>query len=399
MQAFQRSSRAQELLDDESRAVFNQKAPSTDEQDLQGRFANLSPKASAGRLVFSAALQGSSEHFCEEAGKEAPQTLAGAQLEAAHATTNGVGQQQKQEHHLVTSRVADATRSTFQAARDANQNYGVTDKIGEGAKSAYTKARDFEQQHHVTSRVSDATRSTFQAARDANQKYGVTDKIGEGARSACTKARDFEQQHHVTSRVSDATRSTFQAARDANQKYGVTDKIGEGAKSAYTKARDFEQQHHVTSRVSDATRSTFQAARDANQKYGVTDKIGEGAKSAYTKARDFEQQHHVLDKVGSGMKAGLSGAASAASSVAKGANPFAKSSPQVEAQAFKLFLAKVAFDDLLAFGSLCKGQFAESVPRSPQPESLPVRSSSGRVLEGLSDLELQLVTGIAASTS
>ena len=279
MQILRQSSRAQELLGDQTGAL---PAPLSDLEGVEvaetaheahPRFGNLSPKAMAGTAVFSAAMQATS----------GPNSPAGGASPAQDLDRNGDR---------------------------------ATDKIEEGAK---------EPQHHVTSKVVGATQSAFQAVRDTNQKYGVTDKIGEGAKSAYTKARDFEQQHHVTSKVVGATQSAFQAARDTNQKYGVTDKIGEGAKSAYTKARDFEQQHHVTSKVVGATQSAFQAVRDTNQKYGVTDKIGEGAKSAYTKARDFEQQHHVTSKVASGLKAGVSGAASAAGSLAKGSNPFTHS--------------------------------------------------------------------------
>ena len=284
MQILKQSSRAQELLGDQTGALpsplfFEGVGVAETANEAHPRFGNLSPKAMAGTAVFSAAMQASS-------GSSSP---AGAS-----------------------------------PAQDRDRNFDrEADKIEEGVK---------EPQQHVTSKLVGATQSAFQAARDTNQKYGVTDKIGEGAKAAYTKARDFEQQHHVTSKVVGATQSAFQAARDTNQKYGVTDKIGEGAKAAYTKARDFEQQHHVTSKVVGATQSAFQAARDTNQKYGVTDKIGEGAKVAYTKARDFEQQHHVTSKVASGLKAGVSGAASAAGSLAKGSNPFTHSATEVEAQ-------------------------------------------------------------------
>ncbi|CAE7211034.1 unnamed protein product [Symbiodinium natans] len=290
MQALKRSPRVLKLLDedDESKALLT---VLPDGRDVDGatpaKFSKMSPKAMAGTSVFSAAM-------------------------LATEPNSPVGE--------------DAARPS-----EMHSDHSIANIDAEGAPS---KTPDSEQKHTVTSKVAGATVATFQAARDANQKYGVTDKIGEGAKAAYTKARDFEQQHHVTSKVAGATVATFQAARDANQKYGVTDKIGEGAKAAYTKARDFEQQHHVTSKVAGATVATFQAARDANQKYGVTDKIGEGAKAAYTKARDFEQQHHVTSQVANGLKAGASGAASAASSLAKGSNPFAqRPSPEAEVNA------------------------------------------------------------------
>ncbi|CAE7716061.1 unnamed protein product [Symbiodinium sp. CCMP2592] len=310
MQILKQSSRAQELLRDQAGALpsplsLEGVGVAETAHEAHPRFGNLSPKAMAGTAVFSAAMQASS----------GPSSPAGA------------------------SRAQDRDRNLDREA----------DKIEEGVK---------QPQQHVTSKVVGATQSAFQAARDTNQKYGVTDKIGEGAKVAYTKARDFEQQHHVTSKVVGATQSAFQAARDTNQKYGVTDKIGEGAKVAYTKARDFEQQHHVTSKVVGATQSAFQAARDTNQKYGVTDKIGEGAKVAYTKARDFEQQHHVTSKVASGLKAGVSGAASAAGSLAKGSNPFTHSATEVEAQGIR------------------EGQLPESFPGGAQWQSVPVTPTS-----------------------
>ena len=117
------------------------------------------------------------------------------------------------------------------------------------AVSTAVKTRDFEEKHHLTQRAVEATRSSLEAARDANRKYGVTEKIGQGMATAATKTVEFEREHQVRSRAMQAARASVDAARDANQKYGITDKIGQGAAGAYSKAKEIEQKHHVTSTV------------------------------------------------------------------------------------------------------------------------------------------------------
>jgi len=121
--------------------------------------------------------------------------------------------------------------------------------VVQGVSAAFQKTKDFEQKHHLTQRAVQGTRSSVEAVRDANRQYGVTEKIGQGLASAANKTVEFEREHQVRSRAMQAARASVDAARDANQKYGITQKMGQGAHAAYSKAREIEQKHHVTSTV------------------------------------------------------------------------------------------------------------------------------------------------------
>ena len=113
-----------------------------------------------------------------------------------------------------------------------NDQSSLKEKLGQGVSMA-----------------AQATRSSVEAARDANRKYGVTEKIGQGMSTAANKTVEFEREHQVSSRAMQAARASVSAVRDANQKYGITEKMSQGAVAAYSKARDVEQKHHVTSTV------------------------------------------------------------------------------------------------------------------------------------------------------
>ena len=113
-----------------------------------------------------------------------------------------------------------------------NDQSSLKEKLGQGVSMA-----------------AQATRSSVEAARDANRKYGVTEKIGQGISTAANKTVEFEREHQVSSRAMQAAHASVSAVRDANQKYGITEKMSQGAVAAYSKARDIEQKHHVTSTV------------------------------------------------------------------------------------------------------------------------------------------------------
>ncbi|CAE7807715.1 PDE12 [Symbiodinium necroappetens] len=203
MQILRQSSRAQELLGDQTGAL---PAPLSDLEgvdvaetahEAHPRFGNLSPKAMAGTAVFSAAMQATS----------GPSSPAGGASPAQDRDRNGdratdkIEEGAKEPQHHVTSKVVGATQSAFQAARDTNQKYGVTDKIGEGAKSAYTKARDFEQQHHVTSKVASGLKAGISGAASA-------------AGSLAKGSNPFT--HSATSQTEVNSRNPFREVRNGN---------------------------------------------------------------------------------------------------------------------------------------------------------------------------------------
>eukprot|EP00439_Symbiodinium_sp_Y106_P085652 s1004_g29.t1 len=180
MQILKQSSRAQELLGDQTGALpsplfFEGVGVAETANEAHPRFGNLSPKAMAGTAVFSAAMQASS-------GSSSPAGASPAQDRDRNfdreADKIEEGVKEPQQH--VTSKLVGATQSAFQAARDTNQKYGVTDKIGEGAKVAYTKARDFEQQHHVTSKVASGLKAGVSGAASA-AGWRPRGEFGEGA--------------------------------------------------------------------------------------------------------------------------------------------------------------------------------------------------------------------------
>eukprot|EP00931_Biecheleriopsis_adriatica_P026201 TRINITY_DN15959_c0_g1_i2.p1 TRINITY_DN15959_c0_g1~~TRINITY_DN15959_c0_g1_i2.p1 ORF type:complete len:394 (+),score=75.98 TRINITY_DN15959_c0_g1_i2:51-1232(+) len=141
-------------------------AGSAESSPSSSKFANLSPKASVGSAVMSAALE---PPRAQEPG-------------VAAKISNGVG-------------------AAVAKTREVNAAYGITDKIQQGASSAATQARDFEQKHQVSARAAEAARGAVAAARDANQKYHITDRIGQGVKSAASATVEFEKKHQVTSRV------------------------------------------------------------------------------------------------------------------------------------------------------------------------------------------------------
>lgn len=149
------------------------------------KFAELSPKARAGSMAFSAAFEEKSE------------------MESQGVATGSTSDQSSLKEKLGqgVSMAAQATRSSVEAARDANRKYGVTEKIGQGISTAANKTVEFEREHQVSSRAMQAARASVSAVRDANQKYGITEKMSQGAVAAYSKARDIEQKHHVTSTV------------------------------------------------------------------------------------------------------------------------------------------------------------------------------------------------------
>lgn len=155
------------------------------------KFAGLSPKARAGSMAFSAAFE-------EKSLEKESQGVAKAG-EQSHSTNDQSSLKEKLGQGV--SMAAQATRSSVEAARDANRKYGVTEKIGQGISTAANKTVEFEREHQVSSRAMQAARVSVSAVRDANQKYGITEKMSQGAVAAYSKARDIEQKHHVTSTV------------------------------------------------------------------------------------------------------------------------------------------------------------------------------------------------------
>ena len=161
--------------------------------------------------------------------------------------------------------MGDLGRKVFKHVFPSSQNW-------QGVATAAKKTMEFEQKHHLTERAAQATRSSVEAAREANQKYGVTQKIGQGVSTAVNKTVEFERQHQVSSRAMQAARSSVDAARDANQQYGITRKIGQGASAAYSKAREIEERHHVTSTVASGIKTGASHAVSAASSVGS--KIG-----------------------------------------------------------------------------------------------------------------------------
>eukprot|EP00435_Cladocopium_sp_Y103_P035637 s679_g9.t1 len=185
------------------------------------KFAQMTPKARAGSLAFSAAFETETAPQPAGAGSAGP-TGSTAGLTASNGATSTTG---------------------FSAVS------AVSAGVVQGASVAFQKTKDFEQKHHLTQRAVEGTRSSVEAVRDANRQYGVTEKIGQGLATAAHKTVEFEREHQVRSRAMQAARASVDAARDANQKYGITQKMGQGAHAAYSKAREIEQKHHVTSTV------------------------------------------------------------------------------------------------------------------------------------------------------
>lgn len=153
---------------------------------------------------------------------------------------------------LVLDRQARAGSMAFSAAFEEKslekESQGVA-KAGEQSHSTNDQSSVKEKLGQGVSMAAQATRSSVEAARDANRKYGVTEKIGQGISTAANKTVEFEREHQVSSRAMQAARASVSAVRDANQKYGITEKMSQGAVAAYSKARDIEQKHHVTSTV------------------------------------------------------------------------------------------------------------------------------------------------------
>lgn len=153
---------------------------------------------------------------------------------------------------LVLDRQARAGSMAFSAAFEEKslekESQGVA-KAGEQSHSTNDQSSLKEKLGQGVSMAAQATRSSVEAARDANRKYGVTEKIGQGISTAANKTVEFEREHQVSSRAMQAARASVSAVRDANQKYGITEKMSQGAVAAYSKARDIEQKHHVTSTV------------------------------------------------------------------------------------------------------------------------------------------------------
>lgn len=182
--------------------------------------------------------------------------------------------------------------------------YQISQRVGQGVSTAAQKAVDFEQKHHLTQRTVDATRSSVEAARDANRNWA-----GDGWCILCHFGLGTLPRMAVKSFRSDSWKvqiklpcchtlsfwcrspmfllqlANLTAATSPSQgKYGVTEKIGQGITTAATKTVEFERDHQVTSRAMQAAKSSVNAARDMNQKYGITEKMGQGASAAYSKA-------------------------------------------------------------------------------------------------------------------
>eukprot|EP00933_Yihiella_yeosuensis_P014050 TRINITY_DN12745_c1_g1_i1.p1 TRINITY_DN12745_c1_g1~~TRINITY_DN12745_c1_g1_i1.p1 ORF type:complete len:426 (-),score=74.25 TRINITY_DN12745_c1_g1_i1:91-1368(-) len=175
------------------------------EASSPSRFKTMSPKATAGADLFSASLHPQEESDVARGQEEEPS---------------------------VGARIGQGIHTAASKTREANQRYGVTEKIGQGAVMAG---------QGVVTAVS--------KTKEANQKYGVTDKIGQGVVTAVSKTREANQKYGVTDKIGQGAVTAVQKTREANQKYGVTEKIGQGATTAVSKTREFEQKHHVTSRV------------------------------------------------------------------------------------------------------------------------------------------------------
>ncbi|CAJ1373143.1 unnamed protein product [Effrenium voratum] len=107
-----------------------------------------SPKAAAGTLVFSAAYEGA-------VGDQGP--------------PKGEGEEGAELIRSTVSRRRSGKASPRQPKRawslSRNTTYGITEKIGSGAKTAYSKAREFDEKHQVTSKT--ASKNPFGAPQTA----------------------------------------------------------------------------------------------------------------------------------------------------------------------------------------------------------------------------------------
>mmetsp|Transcript_41310 Transcript_41310/g.82715 ORF Transcript_41310/g.82715 Transcript_41310/m.82715 type:complete len:231 (-) Transcript_41310:185-877(-) len=131
-----------------------------------------------------------------------------------------------------SAQVYSAAKGTYEAVRDAETNYRISEKITDGVKSTVASARRMEEDYQLSQKVAEA---------------GT--KASEALTAAARRAQELEQQHEIRDRVALALREGWESIRYAGEtlseyerEYQVTERIKDTLYQGYEQASEYCKQ-------------------------------------------------------------------------------------------------------------------------------------------------------------
>jgi len=80
----------------------------------------------------------------------------------------------------------------------------IVRSAGNGAVSAYEKAKSFNEEHQITQKAGEAARASFAKAKELNEKYQITTRSKEAIENSYNAAVEYNKKHSITQRMGES---------------------------------------------------------------------------------------------------------------------------------------------------------------------------------------------------
>uniref|UniRef100_A0A7S0H8P0 MIT domain-containing protein n=1 Tax=Hanusia phi TaxID=3032 RepID=A0A7S0H8P0_9CRYP len=166
--------------------------------------------------------------------------------------------------------------STLPVVKAAGKEPSLASKSLENATAIISKAKELEEKYQITTKIGTTAVAAYESTRKLEEDYRISEKVIEGAKMTYESAKKLEEDYKVSEKVVDGFKSAAESARRVEEEYKVSEKLAEAASKAYYSAIELERQHQLRQKFVTALQEGWETMKDLS-----------------TQAMEYEREHNL----------------------------------------------------------------------------------------------------------